>query len=465
MQTMTKSKLVKALAYMLTSNFVVLAVYLLTTIVMARMLSPKDFGILLAGEAFVALFSFVFALGFRNSLFKISAQHAGGLQEGLNTAVGTGLFIKAVTFVPAAALVYGIALLTKPGPEAIYVIGCYIFIETMEGFAKIFGTVRRALGEFKLISIVNSINKFLRLGMIYIVLRYFGGWQLLVTLFAFFSIFKFLISYLSTMKLVKPRLDISQVMPMLRESLGYGLYDTLEDAQARIDRVLLNSMLGPVAVAYYAIPARLNRLTKTIPQTINQVFLPTLHETYERDEARFLNLAQHISRFFALSGAVIFLLVYYFSDFIVLKFFGSQYAESLSIVKIFAYVTLLLFLDKASNLILAVRGEHIKRIGSLLVSTLLFIVANLILIPSQGIVGAVYAAIIASLTRVVFMCFFTHKQISLLHLLLIAAVPAFLAPLLPAWLLIPAYPVYLWLSAIITSEDIALISKAFRRNN
>jgi|GEM_PF-2385733 len=461
---MQSSKLVKALAYMLTSNFVVLGVYLVTTIVMARMLSPKDFGMLLAGEAFVALFSFIFALGFRNSLFRISAQHEEGLQAGLNTAVGTGLFIKAVTFIPAALLVYLIATLTKPSPDQLYVIACYIFIETMEGFAKLFGTVRRALGEFKLISIVNSTNKILRLVMIYIVLKYFGGWQLLVTLFAFFSIFKFLISYLSTMKLCQPRLDLKQVLPMLRESIGYGLYDTLEDAQARIDRVILNTMLGPTAVAFYAIPARLNRLTKTIPQTINQVFLPTLHESYERAESQFLNLAQHISRFFALSGAVIFILVYYFSDFIVLKLFGDQYAESLSIVKIFAYATLLLFLDKASNLILAVRGEHVKRIGSLLVSTIIFVAANLLLVPRLGIVGAVYAAIIASAARVLFMCFFTHKQISLMHLLMIAAVPAALAPLVPAWILIPAYPVYLYLSAIITVEDIKLLRKAFTKN-
>jgi len=223
-------------------------------------------------------------------------------------------------------------------------------------------------------------------------------------------------------------------------------------------------MLGPTAVAFYAIPARLNRLTKTIPQTINQVFLPTLHESYERAESQFLNLAQHISRFFALSGAVIFILVYYFSDFIVLKLFGDQYAESLSIVKIFAYATLLLFLDKASNLILAVRGEHVKRIGSLLVSTIIFVAANLLLVPRLGIVGAVYAAIIASAARVLFMCFFTHKQISLMHLLMIAAVPAALAPLVPAWILIPAYPVYLYLSAIITVEDIKLLRKAFTKN-
>ncbi len=463
MAGLSKNQLVKALAYMLSSNFLVLGIFLATTVVMARMMSPEHFGMLMAGEAFVALFSFVFALGFRNAMYRISAKHADGLTEGLNTAIGTGLMIKSISLIPAAFLVYGVALLTKPSPDELYVICCYIFVESMEGFAKLFGVVRRALGEFKLISIINTTNKFLRLVMIFVVLKYFGGWKLLVTLFAFFSIFKFLISYFSTIRLFQPRVDMTQVVPMLKDSLGFGLYDSLDDAQGRIDRVLLNSMLGPVAVAFYAIPARLNRLTKIIPTTINQVFLPTLYETYEHAQDRFLNLAQHISRFFALTGAVIFLAVYYFSDFVVLNLFGAQYAGSLVIVRVFAYATLLLFLDKAPNLILAVRGEHIKRIGSLVGSTIIFIAVNLWLIPIYGISGAVYAAIIASAARLLFLACFTHKQISFIHLILIAGVPAALAPFVPAWILIPAYPVYLWLSAMISREDIALLSGAFKR--
>ena len=461
MQGIGKDKLVKALAYMLTSNFIALAISFSASILMARMMKPEQFGTLLAAEAFVILFSFLFALGFRNSIFSISAKHEEGLVEGLNTAIGTGLFIKTVTIIPAALITYVAALLTKPSPDLLYAISCYIFIECMGSFARMFGVVRRALGEFKLISLINAANSVLRLLLIVIVLKYFGDWKLLVSLFAFFSIFKFLFSYISTIKLFKPRLDFAQVLPMLKDSLGFGLYDTVEDAQERLDRVMLSSILGSAAVAFYSVPARVNRLSKMIPATINQVFLPTLYEAYEHARPKFIKLVHHISRFFALSGALIFIAVYYFSGFVILKLFGSQYEASLEIVKIFAYATLLMFLDKAPNLVLAIQGEHGKRISSLVAAMIIFVLASLYLIPSYGISGAVYAAIIASTARFIFMFACTYKLISFVDLFLIAIVPALLAPWVSAWILIPAYLLYLWLAKLIKVDDVSLLRNAF----
>ncbi len=462
MQVLGKHKLVRAFAYMGASNVFMLLIGLATSVVMARLLNPREFGILLAGEAFVTVFSSLFTLGFRNTMFSVAAKHELGFKEGLNSAIGTGLLIKTLSLIPTVAIVYFAALWMKPSADELYVICSYIFIESMSSFAKLFGAVRRALGEFKLISIVTSTNKILRLIMIFVVLKYFGGWKLLVTLFAIFSIFKFLISYISTISLFKPCIDTKQIIPILKDSLGFGLFDTLDDAQARFDRVILNYFLGPASVAFYSIPARLNRLTKILPQTINQVFLPTLHQVYENTESRFLSLSQHISRLFALSGALTFIAVYYFSAFFIIKLFGEQYRESLVLVDLFAYATLLLFLDKAPNLVLAVRADHIKRIGSLLGSTTIFIALCFVLIPAYGIAGAVCASIIASAAKVVFLGFFVHKEISLLHSLFIVTPPMLAAPWVPVWVLVPAYSAYLYFTKLVGAEDFRLLRDSFR---
>ncbi len=457
-----KHRLIQALAYMLSSNLLVLGLALATTVIMARLMSPRDFGIIIAGEAFVALFSSLYSLGFRNAMFKVSSQHEDGFREGLNVAIGTGFFIKSLSVIPVALLTYWVAILSKASPDLLFAIGCYIFIESMNGFAKLFATVRRALGEFKLMSILGSTNKLLRLVLVYIVLKYLGDWKLLLALFAFFSIFKFLISYISTIRLFKPRIDFSQIPILLKDSLGYGLFDSLEDAQNRIDKVILNYLLGPASLAFYAIASRLNRLSKVLPQSINQVFLPTLYECYENARDRFLSLSQNLARFFALSGALTFLLIYYCAEFIVLKLFGSQYLESLHLVKLFAFPSLLLFLDKAPSLVLAVKGQHIPRIGSLVLSTILFIVLCLSLIPKLGIEAAIYASIIANTLRLIFLLIFSHKEIPISPVLVIALIPAVLAPFLPIWIVLPVYALCLYVFRLISIQDLRLLRNSFR---
>lgn len=49
---------ISSLIYMILGSFSALFIFLGTTVVLARCLSPEDLGILMAGEAFTTLFSF-----------------------------------------------------------------------------------------------------------------------------------------------------------------------------------------------------------------------------------------------------------------------------------------------------------------------------------------------------------------------------------------------------------------------
>ena len=54
-----------SLIYMITGSFSALFIFLGTTILLAKWMSPEDLGILMAAEAFTTLFSFFFDFGFK----------------------------------------------------------------------------------------------------------------------------------------------------------------------------------------------------------------------------------------------------------------------------------------------------------------------------------------------------------------------------------------------------------------
>lgn len=442
--------LVSAMSYMLSSNFLVLLIYLATTIVMARLLEPEQLGLLLAGEAFVDLFSFFFIFGFSNSMLKISAKHEDGMEAGLGASTGNALLIKAVLLLPSLLLVYAFAKFSGASAELMPFIYSYMAIAALDSFSRIFGIVRRALGQFKLISFINAFNRLLKLALIFILLTNYKDPLLLVYSFTFFSAIKFLISFFTTFRLLKITIDLSQIKAMCKQSFKFGVFDALDQMQTRIDRVMLQSLAGPAAVAFYSIPAKLNRLTRTIPNTVKQVFLPRLHEEYGskkqiQDLAKFHKSIEKASSFLLLCGVGLFIFIFYFSEFILLKFFGAKYADSLSIVKLFAFINLIWFLDKTPNLILAVQGEHKKRTIPLLCSIGLNIVLNFIFIPQYGIVAAVYATLTANCLKMIFLHFLVAKDLQITKVISVILPILLLVAFVPVYVTIPLYAVYLFM--------------------
>jgi len=460
---MKPAKLIRSVTYTFFSSGFVLMISIGITLVLAKLLSPKDLGILMSAEAFVELFIFFYNMGFRNSILKISANHPEGYENGLNTAVGNALVIRAIVLVPFSLVLYYLAPFFIKDPTELFVSQIYVFIYALESVASVFGITRRALGQFKLMSVLDAVDKLTRLLGIYFILSFFGGIILLVKIFLLDKFLRLVLSATMTLKFVKPRVEWNLIPSMFKESISYGIMDSFDTVLDKIDRVMLNRMIGPVAVAFYSIPAKLNRATKLVPMTITQVFLPKLHDAIVNDHVSFKKSTKHLSRFLALAGSFVFIFIYYFAEFILYKLFSDKYAESIYIVRFFAYINLIWFLQKVPELVLMSQSAHIKRAITVFMSIALNIGLNYIFISKYGLVGAVYGTIVSSLVKLSFLVYFTHNYLELLKIIGIISAPLLLVYLFPVYYFIPFYIIYLLIARLISKEDLKKILNAYKK--
>jgi O-antigen/teichoic acid export membrane protein len=418
----------------------------------------------MSAEAFVELFIFIYTMGFRNSILKFTANHPEGFHEGLNVAVGNALVIRTIVLIPFSLIPFFIAPVFIHDPKELFVSQVYVLIYALSSFATVFGTARLALGQFKLMSFLNVLDKLFRLVGIYVILTYFGGLILLVKIFLLEKIISLLISSISTIKLIKPKVDFKSIPQMFKDSISFGIMDSFDTVLDKIDRVMLNRMIGSVAVASYSIPAKFNRATKLIPQTITQVFLPKLHDSIVNDYIGFKRSTKSLSRFLALAGSFVFIFIFYFAEVILYKLFADKYSESIYIVKFFAFINLIWFLQKVPELVLTSQSAHWKRALTLIMSIVLNIVLNFVFIRNYGLVGAVYGTILSSSAKLILLVFYTYRYLELFKIFAIIIVPLLLVYLFPYYYFIPFYIIYLFIAKLISKEDFKKIFNAFKKS-
>ncbi len=447
-------KLARSFIYMMSSTGVALVLSLLITVSLARLTTPVELGVILTAEAFIEMFNFFLYFGFGNAILRVASDYAGGFEKGIAKAVGNALLIKVVTSIPLVAIIYLLGLVFLKDQMIIDILGLYIFIYIFESWANVFGIARRAIGQFKLMSFIQILNKILRLANIYIVLKYFGGIKLLVITFLIEKIIRFFISAWTTLKYIKPEIDLTLLKPMLKHCFGYAFIDPLSGVQGRLDRLLLNKFIGPVAVAIYSIPVKFSVALSSVHQSVTQVFAPTLHQSFSSDPELYKSTTKHLSRFLAIIGAFVFICIFYFGETILLKVFGDKYAASVSIVYFVAYISLLDFLDRPCDLVLASQASHRNRIFTKATALVITVGLNLWLIPSYGIQGVVWATIISGIIKLIISYKFVHDAVETWKCLLVVAFPALLANFMSIYILVPLFLAYLALAKLITKEDI-----------
>lgn len=448
---------------MLASSGGTMVLNLVITLLLAYLLSPNDLGVIMAAEAFVGLFSLFFEFGFQNSIVKLAVDNKKDMFDGLNAAVGNALLTKTLISIPLIALIYFAGLWSNLAETTMNVMMIYIFITLINSYAIIFGITRRALGKFKLIAIIQVINPLLKLITVLVVLNYVGGLMALVYSFLGLSVIRLLISFGTSAHLIKPRVDKSSLGQMFKESWKYGFFDFLEDLQTRIDRVMINSFLGAASVAFYAIPAKINRFTTVIPQTASKVFLPSLHKAKSDDQKEFLQMSKELSKSMAILGGLACLVIYYFSVDILNLLYGDKYAASIPIAQLFAFISLLWFINYTPTLILAVQAAHKKRVSIQVTFTLINIALNFILIQKMGIIGAVYATLLSNIIKFILVSYFTTSMTELSRIVIITALAIISAIALPWHFGLAGFIVILFLLKLLTKQEIDFLLRVFKK--
>ncbi len=442
---------------MLTSSGFAMLVSLFTTYYLAINLAPIALGVLMTAEAFVELFRFFLGFGFNNSILKFASEHENGFQSGLNKAIGNALVIKAVMALPIVALIFLSTKIYTTDSELISIINIYIFVYLLESFSVIFGIGRRALGQFKLISGIVLLNKLIRLGIIAIVFYYTKDLVTLAYAFLIEKVIRFIISWLTTRKFIKIETDFSKMKNLLADCFGYAFVDPLQGIQSKIDRVMINSFLGPAAVAIYSIPAKLTQAIQKLVKISSNTFTPSLHNSLRKEEKSFDETLSQIFRLSNIAAVLSFYMIYFFADNILELVFADKYSESYPLTFLFAYLAAISILENSPELVFTTTASHKFRIFYKSLSMVLNVVLNLFFLIKFGIVGAIYSTIIANSIRLIIKYWVARNRFKLIQLVLYSFLPIFIIHFLNPYVSITAYIVYVVATKQIKRQDLKKI--------
>lgn len=395
---MNFKKLFESFSYLSVSNFVVIACSAYATVLLANYLEPEILGILLTGEAFVEMFSFFFTMGFKNSILEYANRDKDGFIDGLNAALGNALIIRFVIAIPICIFIYFFSTYIHSDPLMVKVIVTYLLVEFFKSFTNIFGVIRKALDQFKLVASLTAFNKVMQLLTIFVVFKYLGGIEILLLAYVLAALIKFLVSFFTTIKFCKPKFDLEGIPSMLKQSFLFGIFDYMEEAQSKIDRLMINYILGPSSVAFYSIPSKLNRLIKILPKSIKQLFLPQLFKV-ARSPKDFQAIIKKLFILVVGLAIPITLGIYFLSKPVLSFFFHEKYAPAIELSPLFAFIALIWFLNIIPSLILATQSDHRGRNFIQFISIVINIILNLYLIPKFGIAGAIWATIGANFIK------------------------------------------------------------------
>ena len=401
---MNFKNLFKSFSYLSISNVVVIICSAYTTVLLAQYLEPRVLGILLTGEAFVEMFSFFFTMGFKNSILEYANRDKESFVNGLNTALGNALLIRLFIAVPTCVLIFILAKFSHSEPLIIKVVLAYILVEFFKSFTNIFGVIRKALDQFKLVASLTAFNKVVQLLTIIVVFKYLGGIEILLVAYVLAALIKFLVSFFTTIKFCKLKFDFEGIPAMIKQSFLFGVFDYMEEAQSKIDRLMINYILGPSAVAFYSIPSKLNRLIKILPKSIKQLFLPQLFK-FSRSRDEFKSIIKKLILLTLILAIPISLGIYFLSNPVLAYFFSAKYSQAIELAPLFAFIAVIWFLNIVPSLILASRTDHKGRNIIQFISIILNILLNLFFINKFGIAGAIWATILANFIKFIMLQF------------------------------------------------------------
>lgn len=246
---------------------------------------------------------------------------------------------------------------------------------------------------FEKIAIVELSQTFLFLVVLFIVLPIFSN---LESVFASLSVCSFFSSILAVylakrMTNFDFKPDKQILHRLFWESLPTGAFLIVFSIYNRIDTIILQSIKGPEAVGYYGLAYKVHDNLILIAAYLMNALFPIISKAKD-DELK--NIYQKIFSLLFGMGIIITLSVLLFAPFVVYLIAGSQFGQSVVILRVLIFATALSFVNHLTGYTLIAVGKQKISLSIAMMALVLNIGLNLLLIPFLSSLGAALVTIV-----------------------------------------------------------------------
>lgn len=384
---------------------------------LAAHLDPAQFGVLNYSIAYIAVFSVLATLGLNGILVRDLVRDPGSSQE----ILGTSFILRLLGAIATIGCLWLVIVKLRPDDyltqQIVYILSFSLIFKSSEVikcwyesqviskywvWAQI--SVFLTMVVVKLLMIVSNAT----LEMFALAITIESGILAISVSFVYFRKHSQLRFW--GVSLVRAKKLISDSWPLIISSGAIILY-------MKIDMIMIGEMLTVKDVGIYSVASRISEAWYFIPVIINTSLRPMLIKLKAQSSSLFIARLQYsFSLMIWLSISVSFL-VSFFSEDIVLFFFGQEYLEAAEVLVIHIWASVFVFLNNAIWTWYYAEEKQKTANYRLIVGLLLNVLLNYLLIPIMGILGAAWATLISRAFVAYFGQLMSRDTVILFHLI------------------------------------------------
>ena len=326
-----KQKAFKGFIWSLIQNFGTQVFTLLNFLILARLLTPKTFGLIALANVFLAFMQIFLDQGFAKALIQREELEPEHLDAAFWSQVGCGIFLTIFTFFTADL----IAEIFRQ-PKLIPILQCLSSMFIIDSLNQVHNALLSREFAFKIMAL-RSLYSSIICGIVGVTMamKGYGVWSL-VTLEVTGKLFLLLFTW-NTVDW-RPKWQFSP--KHFRDLYSFGIYllgyKFVKFFDKRADNLLIGYFLGEVALGYYAIAYRiLEMMTQLLVKTVSKVALPTFSRL-QTEPKRFRQVFYQTTQLTSLIAFPTFLGMIVFAPELIVILFGEQWIPATTAMQILA---------------------------------------------------------------------------------------------------------------------------------
>jgi len=388
-------KTISNTGWLFADKIVRMGVGLFVTIIVARYLGPKEFGIYNYALAFVALFSTIATLGLDGIVVRNVIKDPSCKEETL----GSAFVMRLVGGIVTILLTSGTIFLLRPDDsltqwmvEIIALGTIFQAFDTIDFwfqsqiqskytvYAKNIAFLSISLAKVVLVIIKAPLIDFAWAGLLEIVL---GSIGLVITYrMKGFSLFNWSIK-------------LSRAQSLLKDSWPLILSGIVIMVYMRIDQIMIGEMLGDDDVGIYSAAVRLSEVCYFIPTAIVTSVFPSIIEARKNDLRLYIDRLQKLYVIMTLIAFSIALPTTFLSKKIIIFLYGNNFNQAITVLAIHIWASVFVFLGVASGQFLLAENYTKIAFYRTLAGAFANILLNYIMIPIYGVNGAALTTLVS----------------------------------------------------------------------
>ena len=374
-------------------------------IVLAKLMSVNDFGILSFGFSLSAIVVIVADFGFSLMLIKDYPQQLARSSYLFNSLIAKALIaLGTIIIVGLYLLFFFDADWLKVG--AIYALFALVasFIIYLQALLRVQNRFKRYTGS----NIVYAVT-------ITICVLVYWWFQISLIALVFCLLLAKLIQLMWLLALCRSTFvqfaySGTKVGKLIKQSWSFGVFNILGIFYFMVDTQIISLFLTAKDVALYQSVFRILLILMLLSDIISNVLLPYLSFKFYKQE-NISELSSKIYLYLLLVGCSLFLAFTTFKTELLQLLYTPEYLEATVLVLPFSIVLILRTVSTLLGNILTISNKQVARVVTVSLSLVLSLVLNLLLIPKYGIVAAAWTSVLVHIILFGLYAMFCRKEL------------------------------------------------------